>query len=209
LVFGAQAGEPEAFTSAVIRGSTVYSPVDFFPAYRDQLGRRIDESSARQVIADIEAMYGRDGYLKPRIQIWDDLLEEGILRVDVHEVWLVDAVVKGDAGPYADKVTAATRELMTAATAVPVDTGGAARCAICRLTCGNVAESPAGGGRAEPQRSVQTGQCNDGGRTAARRRRPDLYGAGGRECVSYRRVCHHHRADERIPCRGWVRGDSA
>ena len=113
LVFGAQAGEPEAFTSAVIRGSTVYSPVDFFPTYRDQLGRRIDESSARQVIADIEAMYGRDGYLKPRIQIWDDLLEEGILRVDVHEVWLVDAVVKGDAGPYADKVTAATRELMT------------------------------------------------------------------------------------------------
>ena len=45
--------------------------------------------------------------------MWDDLLPEGILRVDVHEIWLVDVAVKGDAGPYADKVKDAARVMMT------------------------------------------------------------------------------------------------
>jgi hemolysin activation/secretion protein len=110
---GTQAGESAPFASAVIRGSSAYAPVDLFPAYRDQLGNIIDAKSAREVIAGIEAMYARDGYLKPRIQVWDDLLPEGILRVDVHEVWVVDAVVQGDAGPYAERVKQAAQQLMT------------------------------------------------------------------------------------------------
>jgi hemolysin activation/secretion protein len=105
--------ESRPLAAAVIRGSTVYSPTEFFDIYRDRLGLRADTPTARAVIADIESLYARDGYFKPHVQVWDDLLADGILRVDVHEVWLVDVSVKGDAGPYAEKLNAATRVMMT------------------------------------------------------------------------------------------------
>lgn len=107
------AAEPKPLSAAVIRGSTLYSPADFYNVYRAKLGQRADAMSARAVMADIESMYARGGYLRPRIQVWDDLLADGILRIDLHEVLLADVVIKGDAGPYSKKVSDATRALMT------------------------------------------------------------------------------------------------
>jgi hemolysin activation/secretion protein len=107
------AADVRPLTAAVITGSSVYSPGDFFTTYRGRLGRQADTSSARAVMTDIESMYARAGYLKPRIQVWDDLLGDGILRIDLHEIWLVDVTIKGDAGPYSDKLGNAARLLMT------------------------------------------------------------------------------------------------
>lgn len=107
------AGTSRPLAAAVIRGSTVYTPTDFYAVYRPRLGKDADAASARAVIDDIESLYQRDGYLRPRIQVWDDLLADGMLRIDLHEIWLVDVAVQGDAGPYAGKIKDATQALMT------------------------------------------------------------------------------------------------
>jgi hemolysin activation/secretion protein len=84
----------------VIVGSQVYSPAALFPAYRDVLGRSADSANARAVLASIESLYVHDGYFKPQLVVRDDLLHQGILRIDVYEAQLTDVKVSGNAGPY-------------------------------------------------------------------------------------------------------------
>jgi hemolysin activation/secretion protein len=107
-----QAADSPQLTAAVIQGSTVYSQVDLFSVYRGQLGKIADSTAARAVIAQIESLYARDGYVKPLVTVQGDLLADGILRVDLREIWLADVTVEGKAGPYARRVTGATRPLL-------------------------------------------------------------------------------------------------
>jgi hemolysin activation/secretion protein len=90
--------------SAVIRGSTAYSPTALFSVYRDQLGREINVDSARAIINSIEDMYVRDGYYKPQITVRDDLLRDGILRIDVYELQITQIRLTGNAGPYTQQL---------------------------------------------------------------------------------------------------------
>jgi hemolysin activation/secretion protein len=97
-----RAAEPVPLSAAVIRGSTVYTPVELFAAYRGELGRSIDRTTAAAVISAVEAMYERDGYSRPEVRADAALLANGILRIEVTEPRIAEVVMNGDAGPYAD-----------------------------------------------------------------------------------------------------------
>jgi hemolysin activation/secretion protein len=98
------ASNPTLLNSTVIRGSTAYSPTALFSVYRDQLGREINVDNARAIITSIEDMYVRDGYYKPQLTVRDDLLSDGILRIDVYELQITQIRLTGNAGPYVQQL---------------------------------------------------------------------------------------------------------
>lgn len=79
--------------------------------YRDQLGRPITSSSARSIVAHIEALYLSDGYARPELRVNADLATDGILRVEVFEAQITNVAFSGDAGPYADDLARIAEEL--------------------------------------------------------------------------------------------------
>jgi hemolysin activation/secretion protein len=91
-------------SGAVITGSTAYTPETLFPVYRDMLGREIDPLRARAILSSIESKYVHDGYLMPRLILRDELLNDGILRVDVYESKLTDVQVSGVLGPHQKRI---------------------------------------------------------------------------------------------------------
>jgi hemolysin activation/secretion protein len=93
----------QPLNAAIVRGSTVYDPTQLFATYQPHLGRDA-VTSARAVLAGIESLYERDGYVRPRVDVFDDLLPDGILRIVINEVRLTDVVVKGDVGPYGERI---------------------------------------------------------------------------------------------------------
>jgi hemolysin activation/secretion protein len=75
-----------------------------FAAYRDQLGRPINTSSAQAILAQIEALYLRDGYSRPEFRLDEDLAAAGILRIEVYEAQITRVAFTGEAGPYAARL---------------------------------------------------------------------------------------------------------
>lgn len=96
----AHAAERPVLSSAVIRGVSAYTPAQLFAAYRDQLGRPITRESAQAILLAIEEMYVRDGYSRPGLRLRDDLVADGILRIDVSEPRITRVTITGDSGPY-------------------------------------------------------------------------------------------------------------
>ena len=82
----------------MIDGVTAYSPVALFPVYRGQLGQPISSESARHIVAEIEAMYMRDGYSRPEFRLQNDLVGSGVLQIEVFEARLSGIEVEGNAG---------------------------------------------------------------------------------------------------------------
>lgn len=107
----ALAASPPALTSAVVRGSTVYSSADFFPAYRAQLGKPITPESARAIVQHIVDKYGSDGYSRPQVQIEDNLTAYGVLRITIIEPRIGGIKIEGDPGPYREQLVALSSEL--------------------------------------------------------------------------------------------------
>jgi hemolysin activation/secretion protein len=120
IIAGALAGAAEAgvddtkLSATVIDGVSVYSPRELFSVYRDQLGRPITRDSARAILAQIEALYQRDGYSRPELQVDDDLVENGVLRVEVFEAQITQVIFSGDAGPYTQQLQSWADELRSA-----------------------------------------------------------------------------------------------
>ena len=110
IVLQSQAGEP--LSGAVITGSSAYTPETLFPVYRALLGQQVDPQAARAVLANIESKYEQDGYLKPRLILRSELLDEGILRVDVFETKLTDVQISGHGGPHQSRVEHMREELL-------------------------------------------------------------------------------------------------
>jgi hemolysin activation/secretion protein len=110
IVLQSRASEP--LSGAVITGSSAYTPERLFPAYRALLGQRVDPLGARAVLANIESKYVQDGYLKPRLVLRSELLNEGILRVDVFETRLTDVQVSGNSGPHQLRVERVAENLL-------------------------------------------------------------------------------------------------
>lgn len=104
LAAAAARADPAPLRSAVIEGSTVYSPADFFAAYRGQLGRPLDLASARIVAAAIAARYRDDGYARPELRLDESLVAEGILRINVFEPRITRVTMEGTPGRYRDQV---------------------------------------------------------------------------------------------------------
>jgi hemolysin activation/secretion protein len=98
------AAETSPLSATVIDGADAYSPVQLFAVYRDQLGRPINNANAREILAQIEALYARDGYSRPEFQIDSELVGNGILRVAVFEAQITEVTLSGDVGPYAERL---------------------------------------------------------------------------------------------------------
>jgi hemolysin activation/secretion protein len=88
----------------VIDGSSAYTPTQLFAAYRDHLGRPINTSNAQAILAQLEALYLRDGYSRPEFRLDEDLAAAGILRIEVFEAQITRVQFTGDAGPYAARL---------------------------------------------------------------------------------------------------------
>lgn len=100
----ARAVDEPTLSATVIDGSSAYSPTQLFALYRDQLGRPITTSSAQAILAQIEALYLRDGYSRPELRLDDELAATGILRIEVFEPQITQVMFSGDAGPYAARL---------------------------------------------------------------------------------------------------------
>lgn len=111
----AAAVDQPTLSATVINGTSVYSPAELFAVYRDQLGRPITSASAQAIVAQIEAMYARDGYSRPEFRLDDELARQGILRIEVFEAQIVRVVFEGDAGPYAPKLARLAEDLRSRA----------------------------------------------------------------------------------------------
>ncbi len=106
-----QAAQPLAAT--VITGSSVYPPEKLFPVYRTALGRELDPAGTRAILARIQSKYVQDGYLQPKLVLRDDLLNEGILRIDIFEARLTDVQITGQAGPHQTRVSRIRQRLLS------------------------------------------------------------------------------------------------
>ena len=96
----ALAVDEPTLNATVIDGSSAYTPTQLFAAYRDHLGRPINTSNAQAIIAQLEALYLRDGYSRPEFRLDEDLAASGILRIEVFEAQITRVDFSGDAGPY-------------------------------------------------------------------------------------------------------------
>lgn len=91
-------------SSAVIRGSSLYSPSELFEVYRNELGKPVTRQSAQAIVQRLAERYDRDGYTRPRITVDDDLVAVGVLRIDVLEPRIATVEINGDPGPYRSKL---------------------------------------------------------------------------------------------------------
>lgn len=96
----AHAVDEPTLSATVIDGSSAYTPTQLFAAYRGQLGHPINSSSAQAILAELEALYLRDGYSRPEFQLDDDIAAAGVLRIEVFEAQITRVQFMGEAGPY-------------------------------------------------------------------------------------------------------------
>jgi hemolysin activation/secretion protein len=100
----AHAVDEPTLNATVIDGSRAYSPTQLFVAYRDHLGHPINTSNAQAILAQIEALYLRDGYSRPEFKLDEDFAAAGVLRIEVFEAQITRVEFSGDAGPYAARL---------------------------------------------------------------------------------------------------------
>jgi hemolysin activation/secretion protein len=86
--------------AVVIEGSSAYGAPQLFGAYRDQLGQPVSVEGARQIVGALQAMYQRDGFVKPEIELDDALTDRGVIRVRVYEARISRVTLDGDAGRH-------------------------------------------------------------------------------------------------------------
>jgi hemolysin activation/secretion protein len=103
--------EQPTLSATVINGASAYTPTQLFTVYSDQLGRPISSASAQAIVAQIEAMYMRDGYSRPEFRLDGDLAAAGILRIEVFEAQVTQVTIGGDPGPYAPRLEQIAAEL--------------------------------------------------------------------------------------------------
>lgn len=96
----ARAAGPALLQSAVIDGSTVYAPVDFFADYRGRLGQPLTRGSAQAVASAVAARYHDDGYARPELRLDPSLAAEGILRINVFEPRITRITIEGAPGRH-------------------------------------------------------------------------------------------------------------
>jgi len=96
----ARADQTAPLRSAVIDGSTVFSPPEFFSAYRDALGQPLTPESARAIAAAIAALYADTGYVPPEVHTEPSQDAQGILRVRIAEPHVARATVEGTPGRH-------------------------------------------------------------------------------------------------------------
>ncbi|MGH8251796.1 MAG: ShlB/FhaC/HecB family hemolysin secretion/activation protein [Steroidobacteraceae bacterium] len=100
----ARATEAVSLRSAAIAGSSVYSPAELFPTYRDRLGQPITRDLARAVAASIAERYQQDGYARPELRLDESLVSEGVMQINVFEARISRVAIEGTPGRYRDQL---------------------------------------------------------------------------------------------------------
>ena len=105
------ADEPVLFSSAFITGSRTYEARDFAAIIGPHVGRPVSSELMQQLAADIQGLYGADGYVLPTVLQADSDLGSSNPRLHVYEAQIAEVVLRGDCGPYCDLIRADARSL--------------------------------------------------------------------------------------------------
>lgn len=100
-VFAADAG---SLVSVAIDGSTVYSPAELYPTYRDLLGQPATRELARAIAAAIAERYRIDGYARPDMKLDESLIADGVMHINVFEPRITRVTIEGSPGRYRDQI---------------------------------------------------------------------------------------------------------
>jgi hemolysin activation/secretion protein len=102
----AAASEEDAppLVSVAVDGSSAYAPADFFPAYRDWLGRPATREAARAVAAVIEERYRADGFARPELRLDETLAADGVMHIRVFEPRVTRVTIEGEPGRHRDEI---------------------------------------------------------------------------------------------------------
>lgn len=119
LTAKAQAPVP-LLTAPYIIGSSVYSVREFAPEIAAQVGKPVSTDALESLGAAIRARYVHDGFISPIITIPAQDRGSSTPRLYVLESRIVDFVIKGDPGPYRERIAAYARSLQDYA-ALPRD----------------------------------------------------------------------------------------
>jgi hemolysin activation/secretion protein len=103
-----------ALAAVVVDGSTRYAAPQVFDAYRDQLGQPVSREAARRIVDALLALYQRDGWVRPQIELDDTLTGRGVIRVRVHEARISRVRVEGNAGRHRAQLEAIGARLVAA-----------------------------------------------------------------------------------------------
>lgn len=95
------AARTPALGAVVFTGSTAYTDPQLFPAYRAHLGRGITSEATRAIAAAVTDLYVRDGFVPPEFAVDAALVDNGVLRIRVHEARVSRVVFEGEHGDHA------------------------------------------------------------------------------------------------------------
>lgn len=96
------AGEPLA--SVIVQDSTVYGAAELFGVYRQHLGKPVSEITAKTIAESVQQKYLDDGYSRPGFAIRDAGTKTGIARIQLVEARISKVELKGNAGPYRQRL---------------------------------------------------------------------------------------------------------
>ena len=109
-----QAVSPPALVAVVVDGSSRYGAPQIFDAYREQLGQPVSHAAAQRIVEALLALYQRDGWVRPQVELDDALTGRGIIRAQVHEARITRVLIEGNAGQHRGQLEAIGSRLVAA-----------------------------------------------------------------------------------------------
>ena len=100
----ADGAAPAPLRTAIVEGSTVFAPGDFFAAYRAELGKPLAPESIRAIGESIAALYRDAGYARPTVQSDQTLSGQGILKIRIHEPLVTRVTIQGSPGKHRESL---------------------------------------------------------------------------------------------------------
>lgn len=94
------AADKVLLNSPFITGSDRYSPADFAPLIGAHIGKPVSRELLDQIGTEVQALYGRDGYVVPSVLILDSELASSTPRIHIYEAQVAEVAIRGEAGPH-------------------------------------------------------------------------------------------------------------
>jgi len=94
----------ERLGAAVISGSTVYDAAELFEFYKPFLGQPVDETTGTVIAESVRERYREDGYSRPGVDIADDGIESGVVRITLREASVSGVRINGSSGPHDERL---------------------------------------------------------------------------------------------------------
>lgn len=104
---------PVVLSSPFITGSSIYTAADFAAAIGPHVGMPVTRASIKEISAQIQALYRRDGYAAPGIVVPDSELSSSMPRLHIVEPRVAEVAIRGDAGPYFDRIARDSKMLQS------------------------------------------------------------------------------------------------